>query len=209
MGNYVVDSDISSWPSGCDADCKSKIIDFAEQLIEKITGTHFYEKAFDIKVNGNNKNRIFLPLHANIISVSAVYVCGYELDPTWYGFDESSVYLDLCKSGVALSEYYYVLTQETEEGLFPRGYNNIRIVGTYGYSTVPEPIKKAVIYLIDAINDGSFSAAGMFESEKIGDYSYKIGIEGYSKKGIYTGIPKVDVILRAYMKQKKPVLQTP
>ncbi|MHA1290900.1 MAG: hypothetical protein ACTSPB_26240 [Candidatus Thorarchaeota archaeon] len=209
MGNYVDASDISSWPSGCDTDCKNKIIDFAEQLIEKITGTHFYEKAFNIEINGNNKNRIFPPLHANILSVSAIYVCGYELDPTWYGFDESSVYLDLCKSGVALSEYYYVLSQEAEEGIFPRGYNNIRIVGTYGYSIVPEPIKKAASYLIDAINEGSFSTVGMFESEKIGDYSYKIGIEGYSKKGIYTGIPKVDIILRAYMKQKKPIIQTP
>jgi len=209
MGNYVDASDISSWPSGCDTACKEKTINFAEQLIEKITGTHFYSKDFDIEINGNNKNRIFPPLHANILSVSAVYVCGYELDPTWYGFDESSVYLDLCKSGVALSEYYYVLSQEAEEGLFPRGYNNIRIVGTFGYSAVPEPIKKAVGYLIDAVNEGSFAAVGLYESEKIGDYSYKIGIDGYSKKGVYTGVPKVDVILRTYMKQKKPIILTP
>jgi len=209
MGNYIDPSDIDSWPSGCDAGCKESTIKFAEQLIEKITGTYFYEKSFDIYINGNGKNRIFPPLHANILSISAVYVCGYELDPTWYGFDKSSVYLDLCQSGVVLSEYYYILSQEADEGIFPRGYDNIRIVGTYGYSTVPEPIKKAVGYLIDAINEGSFAAVGMYESEKIGDYSYKIGIEGYSKKGIYTGIPKVDVILRAYMKQKKPIIQTP
>ena len=43
-------------------------------------------------------------------------------------------------------------------------------------------------------------------SEKIGDYSYKLGVAGYKKDGIYTGIASVDNILRHYLKQRKPVI---
>jgi len=71
---------------------------------------------------------------------------------------------------------------------------------------VPEPIKQAVIWLVNAVNDGTIEIVGGYVSEKIGDYSYKLGVVGYTKDGIYTGISAVDNILRHYLKQKKPVI---
>lgn len=209
MGNYINPSDIDSWPSGCDATCQADAIAFVEQLVDKILGRPFYAKAFDLEINGHGKNRIFPPLHAPILTVTTVYVCGIELDSSWYDYDDDSIYLDLCHSGVALSEKYYYLTEAEPEGIFPRGYNNIRIIGTYGSSPTPQPIIEAVKTLTDAVNAGTFGGIGMYKSEKMGRYSYTLGATGYDKSGVYTGIPKVDMILRHYRKQRKTVILTP
>ena len=152
-----------------------------------------------------------LPLRADIVTVTNVYICGIELDTSWYAYDENSIYIDLCASATAVaaagywSELAYRSGESANLGLFPRGYNNIRIVGTYG-EEVPEPIKQAIIWLTDAVNDGTIETKGGYVSEKIGDYSYKLGAAGYAKDGIYTGIPSVDKILRHYLKQRKPVI---
>jgi len=209
-GNYISEADVDSWPSGLDEAGKQEIIDFCEQLVEKITGTWFYKKALDFKQNGSGRNRLTVRIPARLVDVTAVHLCGIELDPSWYGFDDDSVFLDLCGSGVVVGdpEIYYRISQEDERGLFPRGLNNIRIVGYSGYSSVPEPIKKCIEFLIDAYNAGELetSAVGAFKSEKIGDYSYTKGLTGYAAGGVYTGIDRVDAILRHYIKQKKPIM---
>ena len=71
---------------------------------------------------------------------------------------------------------------------------------------VPAPLNQAIIWLVDAVNDGTIEAGGGYLSEKIGDYSYKLGTTGYAKDGIYTGVLSVDKILRHYLKQRKPVI---
>jgi len=222
MGNYIDPSDITNWPSGCTdtegsgeaISCQAEWIAFAEETIEKIVGTWFYEKAFDIEINGNNKNRLNVPLYADIITVTHIYICNIELDPAWYSYDENSVFLDLCGSGIASgsgAELYWILSQHAEAGLFPRGHNNIRIIGTAGQVNHPVMVKKAVLWLVEAINDGVMDTAviGIFKSEKIGDYSYTKGLTGYAKSGVFTGIGKVDAIIRHLMKQKKPVIMAP
>ena len=221
MGNYIDPSDVDNWPSGCTdsiasggvVSCQDEWISFVEESIEKITGTWFYEKPFDIEINGNEKNRLTVPLRADIITVTAIYVCNIELDPTWYDWDENSVFLDLCGSGAASgsAELYWMLSQYDDGGLFPRGYNNIRIVGTAGQIGHATMVKKAALFFAEAINDGALDTAviGIFKSEKIGDYSYTKGLTGYTKDGVYTGIGKVDSILRHLMKQKKPVIMAP
>ena len=76
---------------------------------------------------------------------------------------------------------------------------------------MPVGIKKAAIWLTEAYNDGAFDLGivGAFKSEKIGDYSYTKGITGYAKDGFYTGIPKVDAILRHYIRQRKTIVMAP
>lgn len=212
MGNYVDPSDISTWPSGCDDTCQAEVVAFAEELVEKILHRPFYSKVLDFRMNGNGKNRIFPPLHAPLLMVTGLYVCEVELDPCWYSWDNHSIFLDMCKacpSSGGLGDAYLLLTTEAPEGYFPRGHNNVRIVGTYGSATVPTPLKQAIVWLIDTMNDGSFALKGGFKSETIGRYSYTAGATGYIKEGVYTGITAVDKILRQYMRQKKPIIMTP
>jgi hypothetical protein len=214
MGNYVDESDIQTWPSACDDACQAEIVAFAEELVEKILHRSFYPKALDFRMNGNGKNRIFPPLHAPLLTVEHLYICETELDSCYYSWDEHSIFLDMCKtcpSSGGLGVLWYLLTAEAPEGFFPRGYNNVRIVGTYGSSDVPAPLKQAIIWLIDAVNDGSFTAAGAggYKGEHIGKYSYELGLTAYAKDGIYTGIKNVDKILMHYIKQRKLVIMTP
>ena len=208
MGNYIDADDIVNWPSGTTEAEQTAAIANAEQLVEKIIGRHFYSKAFDIKINGNNKNRLFLPLYADILTVTKIWVGGIELETSWYTFGENSVFIDLTSSGSGVGdpELMYKLTTVEEVGIFPRGFNNIRIKGTYGDATVPQPIKELCKILISYDNDDSLYTSTIKASEKIGDYAYSIGGGVYDKIKIYTGIFEADKIITAYKRQKKAAI---
>ena len=189
---------------------KDALIAKIELQLEELTQTHFYEKNFDIEINGNGKNRIFPPLRADIITVTAVYICAIELPASWYAWDADSVYLDLCQSAAAgtgypWAELYYRLGEAEERGLFPRGYNNIRIVGTFGQPELLALAKQAVEILIEAHNDGSLYPK-LMKAEKIGDYSYQFG--GTLHGNIYTGIRDADDVIDILIR-KKPTILTP
>ena len=209
MGNYVSKSDITNWPSGTSDSEKDAIIGKYETYLEKITGTQFYEKSFDLYLNGNNKNRLFLGLEADITSITEVYICGTEIPSSWYSWDADSVYLDLCGSGatvgIAWGELYYKIGLSTE-GLFPRGLNNIHVVGTYGQTNLFQIAKQVVKSLVEAYNEGGITKGSLFESEKIGDYSYKYGGTAYGK--IYTGNREIDTMIDSLIRDK-PVILTP
>lgn len=211
-GDYICDIDVDNWASGMSCEDKQHVIDKVEQWIDKaLCGLHFGPENFDIKINGNNKNRIFVPLHTDIISVTHVYISCIELPASWYTWDKSSVYLDPCQSGEGgyLSpEMYYILSQVAGVGIFPRGYNNIWIQGTMGeYPEVPEPIKNAAIILAKYENDPSLYTTALMKSEKIGDYSYTLstGTEIHDPD-IITGILEADMYLRLYVNRKPKFL---
>lgn len=210
IGNYIDPSDIENWPSGTSEEEKAAIIAKHELMLEELAGTHFYAKNFDLEINGSGKNRIFLGLGSDIISITAVYICNLELPTSWYGWDADSVYLDLCTSGaaavgVAWGELYYRLGETEERGLFPRGYNNCRFVGTSGQPGLLLLAKQAAQILVEAHNDGSLYPK-LMKSERIGDYSYSHG--GTSYGNIYTGIREVDDVIEILIR-KKPVILTP
>jgi len=210
-GDYICSSDIDNWASGSDYDDWKAIIDKVEQLIDKVCHTHFGGEEFDIKINGNDKNRLFLPLKSDIITVTHVYVSCIEMPDSWYTWDKNSIFLDPCTSGSGGAfdpELMYRLASVYEAGIFPRGYNNIWIQGTYGdEGDVPEAIKQAAIILAEWENDPSlYSNISYKKSEKIGDYAYT-NLAG-SQDEILTGILEADQFLRLYIK-KKPIIMAP
>lgn len=95
-GCYLCAGHIDNWPSGITAEEQQEIIDKVEQIIDKVTETKWGGEAFDIKLNGNNKNRLFLPLETDILTVTNVYISCVELDSSWYTWDINSIYLDPC-----------------------------------------------------------------------------------------------------------------
>ena len=196
MGNYIDKSDIDNWPAGAD---KDEIIARIELQLEEMTGAHFYAKAFDKEINGNGKNRLYLPFAVDIITVTAIYICGIELDTAWYTFDTDSIFLNLCGSGalgVGDPELRYRLAQTEPMGLFPRGFNNIRVLGTNGNTTKIALAKQACKSMIRAENDPD-AYPKKYKSEKIGDYSYDFG-----DASIYTGIREADELIELLMADK-------
>ena len=95
-GHYLCAGHVDNWPSGIAAEEQQEIIDKVEQIIDKVTETKWGGEALDIKLNGNNKNRLFLPLATDIITVTHVYISCIELDSSWYTWDVNSIYLDPC-----------------------------------------------------------------------------------------------------------------
>jgi len=95
-GHYLCAGHIDNWPSGITAEEQQEIIDKVEQIIDKVTETKWGGEAFDIKLNGNNKNRLFIPLHTDILTVTNVFINCVELDSSWWTYDINSVFLDPC-----------------------------------------------------------------------------------------------------------------
>ena len=210
-GDYICSGDIDNFPSGSDYDDWKAIIDKIEQLIDKTCHTHFGGEAFDIKINGNAKNRLFLPLKSDIITVTYVAVSCIEMPSTWYTWDKNSIFLDPCVSGAGYTfdpELIFHLSAVYEQGIFPRGYDNIWIKGTYGSEgDVPEAIKQAAIILAKWENDPTlYTNISYKKSEKIGDYSYT-NLAGEQSE-ILTGILEADQFLRLYIK-RKPIIMAP
>ena len=88
-----------------------------------------------------------------------------------------------------------------KEVLFPDGVSNIKVTGTYGWTTCPAAIKQAVVMLCRNRNDPTlYTVYGGFSSEKLGDYSYTI-----NKKKLVSGIEEVDKLLEGYIR-KKPMM---
>jgi hypothetical protein len=203
-GNYICADDVDNWPSGTDEEDQLAAIETAEAMIEKVTKTHFYPKAFELRLNGNGKNRLVLPLQANIISVSAIYVWGVELDSTWYTWDNNSVLLDTESYGGSKVELAYQLGEVEGQGLFPRGLNNIHIIGVYGLAVVPSWVKDVAVILVKDKNDPALYAHYTGGSESIGNYSYNLGGGGVADYP--TGVVEADTWLRRFRRGKSILL---
>ena len=127
----------------------------------------------------------------------------YELYLGNWAAASSSIYFDnvgILTAGIA------AIASDITEGIFPRGFNNVQVIGTHGESgAVPEAIKQAGIAFAEWENDPASGAAmGLMKSEKIGDYSYTN--LATAEADVLTGIDKVDMYLRHYIKRKAIVM---
>jgi hypothetical protein len=195
MSNYISISDVDNWADGMSDDDKQEVIDGVEQTVERITKDYFYAKSFDMKFNGNDRNRLYLPIKQKILSVTAVYIDEIELQSTEWDYDENSIF-----ASISSIEIDPIELAENEK-LFPRGHNNINIVGTLGWSACPFHIKKACIMLVKFDNDDTLYEAYRFQSERLGEYSY-------TRNGkSYTGMAEVDEYLNRFI-NRRPILTT-
>jgi len=205
-GNYISDTDIATWPSGTSDAEKQADIERAEAIFEAAVGRAYRPKPFDIYLNGNGENRLFIPLHSPIVTITAVYIFDILLDASLYSYDSASLYLDLGSSGAAGATLLY--WEEIAEGdLFPRGKNNIRIKGTCGQGAAPSWAKDVVKIIVDQKNDPSLYTEYKLGSESIGSYSYS-GSAGTNDKAYKTGIEEADKIIRLFAR-KKVIIITP
>ncbi len=204
-GNYISDSEISNWPSGTTDAEKQEAIEVAEARLEAALGRSVYPKPFDIKINGNGKNRLFIPVREKIGAVSSIHLNGIILDASWYTFDSASVFIDLSTSGSGpfSPELEYLLSEAEGEVIFPRGYNNVRIIGTFQPSAVPAWAKRAARMLVEYQNDPTLYQAYLLGSESISKYSYSFSGPAELFK---TGLREVDDLIRPFCGRKAIIL---
>jgi len=203
-GHYCTSDDIDNWPDGATDNEKRTVINRVEERIEKLTEDFFYAKAFEVFVNGNGKDKLFLGLVPDIVSVTEIKISGIILSSSWWTYDKNSVYLD--PEAVTASEEDLVelhLRLKHKEVLFPKGMGNIKVTGTYGRAVFgcPEDIKHVAIIMCQAENDSTrYEVSQDFKSERLGDYSYT------RMEGVFVvGIAEVDKLLKPYIR-KKPML---
>jgi len=115
---------------------------------------------------------------------------------------DSSDYTGSFTSGTAcfatLAELHY-LTDEIN-AVFPKGTKNIKVTGTYGWSSCPAAIKQAAIILCRYENDETlYTKYSDLDSERLGDYSYT------RKEKYLTGVLEADRLLKNYIR-KKPIV---
>lgn len=189
VGTHTID--VSEGESLTD---RQAVIDRVEALVEKITHDYFYAKAFDIFRNGNGRNRLYLELKPRVLTVTAIKVREVEIPSTEWIFDESFVFISPTPS-------YPAELLRREENLFPKGFQNIEIIGTMGYTNCPDAVKKACIILARNENDSTLYEKYEFNKESMGRvYSYDRGEEEY-----LSGIIEADRYLRRYV-NRRPVM---
>jgi hypothetical protein len=189
--------DVTNWPATYTTIDKRNKVNQIEERIERITKDFFYSKTFDIKTDGNGQNRLYIPFKPNILTVTTIEVYGVDLDSDLWTYEARAVYLDLETATGSNPDFNNLLANLDSSVIFPAGLKNIRIVGTYGWNTVPSDIRISAQMMImdefdetlyDHWRDGSFSITG--------DSSYD------NKARIYTGIMKVDRMLARYIKRR-------
>ena len=195
-GHYITALDVSNWPSGItDAD-KQTIIDDAESTLEAAIQTYAWPKPVDLRLDGNDRNRLFLPLPAKILTVTGIWLYGILLDPVWWDHDKNSVFISPA-SGSGSVELDYLLRQVESQGLFPHGIANVRICGTAGEDPVPAWAKRVAKLVAEDRNDPTLHAH-KFQGERIGNYSYSRGKEADL---YWTGIIEADAIIALHRRQ--------
>ncbi len=124
-GNYISETDVTNFDAESDA-VKQDIIDRIEAMVEQIAHDYFYPKNFDIRINGNGKNRLFFPFRQKVIYVGTLEISDIAVASSEWNHDEDSIYLNLLAAELFESEY-----DVTE--LFPKGNNNIHLIGELGW----------------------------------------------------------------------------
>lgn len=178
-GNYIDDTDVDNWADGATTAEKLAVIQRVEERIEKLTKDFFYEKAFTIALDGNGENLLNLGLIPNILSVSLIEISGTELSSDYYTYDKHSVF-----------------ASDEDGDLFPAGYRNIEVTGTYGWSDLPYAIKDACIICARYRNDDTLYTPYTQGSESGG------GITVTTKDKPLIGLREADELIRPYVRKK-------
>ncbi len=139
------------------------LISRSERLINTYTRNDFNAfPAIIVLLDGTGSRR--LPLEKRIEALSAVTF----LTPN--GADELLTAQELAE----IEAFEWHLAAHLT---FPAGIKNIKLLGDFGYTAVPQEVKDAICLLVETIVLRDKDAAhkgGTLKKEKIGDYSYEL-----------------------------------
>jgi hypothetical protein len=137
-------------------------------------------------------------LNPDILTITEIQISGVVLPESWYAYDKNSIYLDPSNADDDISNLAELLLRLKTKALFPLGMNNIKITGTYGWTSCPSAIKKAAVILCSYENDSTlYTAYENLSSDSLGDHSYNRG-----DRKFLTGIHEADRLLLPYIRRK-------
>jgi len=189
--------DVSNFPTAYEVYDKHDIVAEEEENIERITKDFFYAKAFDINLNGNGQDQIFFNFLQDCLTASALNISDVSIDSDVWTFNKRSVYLDTSTAIGSLAEYRHLLKTLETTVLFPKGLQNINIVGTKGWSICPSEVRKACKMMIEDRFDTT-----LYDHWREGSLSIGGDINYQNPRVIHTGIMKVDQILARYIRRR-------
>jgi len=206
MSNYIDQAyleDAGLDLSDYDSDQIETAIDLAEATVERITGDKFYSIEDTKYFDGNGKRVLFFAPRTFLSLLSATSVdivdptddtVDTELtEDTHYKIGPHGRYIELLRA------MEYTPRTWLGYGTWPEGTRNVRIIGTWGWSSTPEPIKWACALLVAQKLDPDFSGLkGSIKSQRWSDYA--VTYNSRRSRADLTG--QVDAILSQYSRRK-------
>jgi len=130
--------DIAPWTASDNAKLKVEIYK-AQREFERLTRRKYEDATITEKLDGSGRETIILryfPINS-VTSISIIDIVNYQevLTVSEYRVDNETGVVTL------------VSTQPQIISVFPLGNQNIEVVYNYGYTTIPDDIKDAIIYM--------------------------------------------------------------
>jgi len=79
MGNYIHEDDVDNWPDEYGDPEQQAVIDEVEAQVERITKDYFHPKTFHEFLDGNGRDRLFLPIRQKILSINYMAISEIEI----------------------------------------------------------------------------------------------------------------------------------
>ena len=168
-------------------------IDWAADLIDKITGDYFESKSLTLRLNGSGiiRQNLYPATLLRCLSVISAR------DVSTNTIISSTYYLRYDRYLIMIEPITIRAEERTQ--LWPVGVRSLEVIGTFGWEETPSPIREAAILVsLKKLKTTGVKSTltGDKVSERMGDYSYSKGKE--EKMGISTGISEVDKVLEMY-----------
>lgn len=210
MGNYLTLSELKAAKdyqgntidtSSYTDDELNAMIDEAEELVESICNDKFYSFTSTEYFDGSGNSYLFFPptVMYNLLSVTSVKNVDFDLT-TITTYDESDDFKNWGHYLEINADSSDVRRMTGSTGVWPAGEHNIEVIGTWGWSSTPKNISKAVKLLcMEEIQAGS---TGMYpiriRRKEWEDYTVEFQTRKDDEDSV-TGWPKVDRLLSYYI----------
>ncbi|MBA7582786.1 hypothetical protein ES708_24723 [subsurface metagenome] len=78
-GKYIKENEVNNWPADVTEEGRQEIINEVEARAEQITHDYFYPKTFHEFLDGNGRDRLFLPIRQKILSINYMAISRVEV----------------------------------------------------------------------------------------------------------------------------------
>ena len=204
MANYTTEVEVEKDGNSYDTPDFTVAVTMADAWIDKICVDHFLPTSLTLLIDGRGENILsFLP-YTLLKSITITTVKDLDDDPD-LSFTEVAHPPGKVSGNYEFYKYDHFLKRADPLEIWPTGFKNIEVVGSFGWSEAPSAIMQASTLLTRMILDPDSDLDMTALSVRIGDLSYTRPQVPEDLREM-TGISAVDRILRLY---QNPALMSP